>query len=266
MDVSLGAAVAVGIAHQVGEKACEQLPVPPDRNPRRRLPGEGDPLLPDERQVGALCFEQRAQVHPLQGIALGLKLQAGEIQHILDKTRHLFPLACNHLECFPVLLGGSILLQRQLALRQDHAHGRAQLMGGVGGELPLGLKCLVQPGEHGVELPGQLVELVASPSQLDSLVEVAAGADLRRCGGDLLHGTQHPARDEIPAHNGGKHQEGHEYQGHLRNVGELHLALGLGHRAPEPQPGESRLGQGAVVDIVEHVPGGDLLDHLILKG
>ena len=132
--------------------------------------------------------------------------------------------------------------------------------------MPLGLKCLVQPGEHGVELPGQLVELVASPSQLDSLVEVAAGADLRRRGGDLLHGTQHPARDEIPAHNGGKHQEGHEYQGHLRNVGELHLALGLGHRAPEPQPGKSRLGQGAVVDIVEYVPGGDLLDHLILKG
>ncbi len=87
--------------------------------------------------------------------------------------------------------------------------GGAQLVGGVGDEVPLGLEGGFEPREEVVEGVAELLELVLRAVEGQALVQAGRGDPPGRAG-DGPDGPQHPAGDE-PAGQQGEH--GHDGQG-----------------------------------------------------
>lgn len=122
------------------------------------LPLQGDPtLFRQRRKVGENLLDHRPELDAvrarrrLQAVHLQQRLgQLGQPLGLLPQQAEEFRGFGQHLR----MLGG-----KQLELRLHQRQRRAQLMGCVAGELPLGFKRAAQPLQHLVERPAQLPEL-----------------------------------------------------------------------------------------------------------
>jgi hypothetical protein len=101
--------------------------------------------------------------------------------------------------------GGGGIGQGDLEQGAFPGQGGAQLVGGAGGEAPLGVEGGFQPREQVVEGVGEFLELVVGSLQCKALVQ-AAGGDPAGGAGDRAQRAQHPAGDE-PADRGGGHRD-----------------------------------------------------------
>jgi hypothetical protein len=110
-------------------------------------------------------------------------------------------------EQLPHVLRGGIG-QRHVEHRPLDRIGRAQLVGGVGGEPALFVERSLQPVEHRIEGVGELAELIVPAAELHPLVE-RPGRHATGDGVDLLQWPQHPAGQEPAAAEAdrGEHQE-----------------------------------------------------------
>ena len=103
--------------------------------------------------------------------------------------------------------------QRHLEPGADAAQGRAQVVRDVVGDLPHAGHQPLDPRQHGVQIGGQRVELVARALDQDSPAEIACH-DLRRRAVDRLDAAEHPAaHDEAADHAEDQHQQAAEPDG-----------------------------------------------------
>jgi hypothetical protein len=95
-------------------------------------------------------------------------LAAGQGEQVVDQAGHAVAGPLDHGHGVAQVVGvGPGVGQGDVDVGADDGQGVAQLVGGVGDELALGGEGRVQPGQHGVEGVGQLLELVVGAGQLD---------------------------------------------------------------------------------------------------
>ena len=140
-------------------------------------------------------------------------------------------------------------------------------MGGVGGELLLGIEQALQVGEHLVKGAGQPGKLIVPGGDVHPAGQVGGLVDGRRGRGDLVQGAEGPAGDEV-APQGGQHDEQrHDDQGDEHQVGEQ---LGVFRRlqdAPDPNAPLPAQGDPEIQHVVAggahlHRPGQAVLEWL----
>ena len=198
--------VAHGIVDEVGH---EPLGEPRIADSQRRIERRGD------GQPALLGFGPPGQHHlasqggEIDGLAaVKPALAAGQCEQRLDQPFLLFagreqPRAqVPQPACRWLRVGKGDLDQRPLPGQR-----RAQLMRGVGDELPLGVERSLQPTQQPVERVAEFPELIARTGQREPGMQVARGDGPGR-GRDRAKLAQHPARDQ-PA-------EPDRHQGHDR--------------------------------------------------
>lgn len=78
-------------------------------------------------------LHKNAQVRAAHGIAVGAVLYAGEAQELLHQLGHMLPLLLNHGDGGQKILWALVFPFGPVAFGQNDGYGRAQLMGGIGG-------------------------------------------------------------------------------------------------------------------------------------
>ena len=123
------------------------------------------------------------------------------------------------------------LVARRLRLGEDDVHRgahdgqrRAQLMAGVGDELPLAGERAVEPFEHRVEGVGEFAQLVARALQGDALGQVLL-AGRAGSGGEPVHRPQDAPGDDPARGRGEQRGAGQAEQRVGQQVGERRAAL-----------------------------------------
>ena len=228
-----GAAVADAVLQQVDEQPHQQRFVPLHRHARL------DPGAQFDAPRGGLLGlglghhgGQFAQVHRFPRDGLPPLVRPGQQQQLGQQRRHLPRPGMDGFQRRPGLLRVPGVRQRVLALGQDHRHRRAQLVGCVVGELLFPGEGVLQPGEHGVEFPGQRVDLVPAFPQADAAGQVAPRADLPRRPGDLPHRAESPPGQQVAAHRRQRHEHRQHQQRRAQQGGQgaVH-GIGGGHGA-----------------------------------
>ena len=217
-----GDVVALGVVEQVGDEPFEQHPVAGHRGFVERG-GRRD-------AVGGTSLEcvlgDGGQIQRV-GEGAGL-IVAREYQQYLDEPLGVIDGLAD--------FGGHRhqLLARRLRLGEDDVHRgahdgqrRAQLMAGVGDELPLAGERAVEPFEHRVEGVGELTQLVARALQGDALGQVLLTG---RAGGrgEPVHRPQDASGDDPARDRGEQRDAGQAEQRVGQQVGERRAALGRG--------------------------------------
>ena len=130
------------------------------------------------------------------------------------------------------------IVEGDVDLGADDGERRAQLVRGVGDELPLRLERDLQAIQHRVELVGEVLQLVRRAVEADALLEALVG-DATRHVRDLMDGPQHPPRNE-PAE--ADRDDGHQPQRDARLPHQLakHVFLDLGDEVVEQRGGRHR--------------------------
>ena len=107
---------------------------------------------------------------------------------------------------------GPALVQGHVGLGADDRERRTKLVGRIGHECPLALKCRVQPTEHLVEGVGQLLELVVGSVQGDAMVKALLVRHRLCRSGDALERAQDPSGQQPSAEAGEARQDRHADQ------------------------------------------------------
>ena len=160
---------------------------------RRAGAGEGQPLLLGERavEVGEVAADFR-QVDRLEGGALAAGLGAGDAEQRIEALDHGVGIAQGLLEQRARLGAIGIGQQCYLDARAHPAERRAQVVRDVVGDLAHARQQALDLVEHGVQVAGEHVELVARALERDPLAEVA-GHDPPRGAVDRIDPAQHAA-------------------------------------------------------------------------
>ena len=160
-DAGARAAVLDGVLDEVEDDAEEQrgrcrAPVRGRRSSRDgRRRGRRAPRAP-----GAASPTTRGQVDGLGGRWIGARVGAGQEQQVLDQARQAIDLLEAALERAPVRRAGGRGGQRDLQLAAQDRERRAQLVRGVGAELPRRRERPLEASQHVVQHGGEPAELV----------------------------------------------------------------------------------------------------------
>ena len=138
-----------------------------------------------------------AHVSGRLGHRLGPSL-AGELDQLADQGGHLVDLLDEVVQQLLARLRRQLVPAREdLDVRLQAGERRAQLVRGVGHELPLSPARVLERAEHRVEARRQPAELVvAGRGRLDPLREIPGLGDRFRRRGQPAHGRQRRARDQ----------------------------------------------------------------------
>ena len=157
----------------------------------------------DPRPVAARALDRvggdqvEAHVSGRLGHRLGPGL-AGELDQLADQGGHLVDLLDEVVQQLLARLRRQLVPAREdLDVRLQAGERRAQLVRGVGHELPLRPARVLERAEHRVEARRQPAELVvAGRGRLDPLREIPRLGDRFRRRGQPAHGRQRGARDQ----------------------------------------------------------------------
>ncbi|KAF5033895.1 hypothetical protein DSECCO2_601880 [anaerobic digester metagenome] len=130
----------------------------------------------------------------------------GDGQERVEGHEQVVDLADGRFEHGPVFLRGAAFGQGEFEPGPDAVQGAAQVVGDVVGHLLDPVHELGDLVEHGVQVAGQPVELVAGPAAGDAAGEVA-GHDFPAGLVDHVDALEHPAAGQQPAHAAEHHRE-----------------------------------------------------------
>ena len=136
-----------------------------------------------------------------------------------------------------------------VAFGQNDRDGRAQLVRGVGCELPLGVEGLFQPREHPVKRRAEPAHFARAALHIQPCAQILAGRDAVHRREDLFHRAHGRPRDEPAAADGDGEQDGQQCR---REDGDrVHYARPVvgGNDAAHPEAGHVHV-DIAVIDKV----------------
>ena len=209
LDPAAGGVVAHRVAQQVGDGLAQQHRVAVEDGGAQVVVHAHVVLVGlggERRQLGE---HHGLQVHLLVGQVPGLGV--GQVQQGVDRL-HIGAVGPPHAPH-----EGPQVLHRGVGVGQGHVdhglgggQGRAQLVGGVGGEPTVRGEGALQGVQHAVKGVRQVVDLVTRPGQGQALAEVARGGTV----GHGVHGGQGPQHTagQHPAHR--PRDDRQQHQGH----------------------------------------------------
>ena len=141
---------------------------------------------------------ERCQIHRLERFALASGLGARDVEKRVEGADHGLGVAQRLLQYRPQRLA-AVADQRHLDARTHPVERRSEIMGDVVGDLAHAVQEPFDLIEHGVEIGGELIELVAArPVERDPPAEVARH-DLFGGAVDAIDPAQHPAAHQEAA-------------------------------------------------------------------
>ena len=191
LDLAAGRGPLGRVVEQVGDRALDRgrgaaderlLEVGRERDVRPVPPRAADGVGGDEVEPDVLRL-------------LGMLLRPRELDQLGDQRRHLAELLDHVAEqALPFRGRERALSGEDFDVRPQAGQRRAQLMRGVGDELPLGAARLLQSAEHGVEARGETAELVLA-ARLDPLREITGLGHVLGRLGQAAHRSESCLRD-----------------------------------------------------------------------
>ena len=189
-------------------------------------------------------------------------IRPGEKKKLGDHLRHIPGFPADSLHCGSFLFRKISVLQKIIALGQDHCYRRAQFMRSVGGESFFFFKRRLQFVQHHVKGFRHYIYLVFFSGKADPLGKVFLFIDFPR-------GSRKPRdRPERPAHkqiSQNRRQRHHQWKQHQRKTNrDPETALGVcdGCDPAHPYCPVSGNFQGRIPDIPLNIPGRDFAEPL----
>ena len=204
--------VAGGIAEQVRDDSCQGTRIADHQYSRLDLQGQPQALGVEQRL--GLRGGPPYQIVELHKLAVDLHLaaiRARQREQVLDDPGHPLHLLLDRAEGGLVCLDRAPPAQGHLYLALQDSQGGAQLVGSIGGELPLAAERPFQAIQHGVEGARQPAHLVVARRQAQPFMQVP-GPDQPGGAGDPIDRSQRASGQERATGTAHQYQDGHRQQ------------------------------------------------------